>query len=140
MVEGLLIIKFTDFCTVCHHFFLQQINFFSYYFSSLEEYEFSLIFHSIQAKDLRLRTIGRLRSLHKLDGRYVNEEEVALALRCAAGSRISQLSLLTYSRTDTEVPRSLTLGDCTHNITLISRNKPVRESEDDVSWYSKVSI
>ncbi|CAG5119813.1 unnamed protein product, partial [Candidula unifasciata] len=93
----------------------------------------------LKAKDLRYRAIGRLRNLRVLDGKRVDEDEIALALRCAAGSRISQLSLLTYSRTDTVVPRSLSLADSAHIITMISRNKPVKESDSDVFWYTKIT-
>ncbi|GFN97682.1 leucine-rich repeat-containing protein 9 [Plakobranchus ocellatus] len=93
----------------------------------------------LKAKDLRLRTIGRLRNLQVMDLRNVEEEEAARALRCAAGSRISQLSLLTHSRTDTEVPRSLSLGDSAHIITQISRLKPFKSSDLDVTWYLQVT-
>ncbi|CAL1540956.1 unnamed protein product [Lymnaea stagnalis] len=93
----------------------------------------------LKAKDLRLRTIGRLRNLHMLDGKHVGEEEATLALRCAAGSRISQLSLMAHTRTDSEVPRSLSLGDSAHIITMISRNRPMKTSEADTKWYSQVT-
>ncbi|XP_005098353.1 leucine-rich repeat-containing protein 9 [Aplysia californica] len=93
----------------------------------------------LKAVDLRLRAIGRLKNLQMLDGKRVEEEEAALAFRCAAGSRISQLSLLTHSRTDSTVPRSLSLGTCAHIISTVSRHKPMKSSENDASWYSQVT-
>ncbi|XP_059173305.1 leucine-rich repeat-containing protein 9-like isoform X2 [Physella acuta] len=93
----------------------------------------------LKARDLRLRAIGRLRNLEVLDEKKVEDEEAALALRCAAGSRISQLSLLTHSRTDSTVPRSLSLGDSAHVITMISRNRPLKTCETDTKWYSQIT-
>ena len=93
----------------------------------------------LQAVDLRLRAIGRLKNLQSLDGKRVEDEEAALALRCAAGSRISQLSLLAHSRTDQAVPRSLSLGSSAHIITSVSRHKPMKSSETDATWYGQVS-
>ncbi|RUS71694.1 hypothetical protein EGW08_020538 [Elysia chlorotica] len=93
----------------------------------------------LKAKNLRLRAIGRLRNLQVMDLQPVEEEEAGLAFRCAAGSRISQLSLLTHSRTDTYVPRSLSLGDSAHIISQISRHKPVKSGDLDVTWYLQVT-
>ncbi|KAH9489094.1 Leucine-rich repeat-containing protein 9 [Bulinus truncatus] len=93
----------------------------------------------LKAKDLRLRTIGRLRNLHMLDGKQVEEEESALALRCAAGSRISQLSIMTYARTDLIVPRSLSLGDSAHIISASSRNRPLKNCDNDTRWYCQIT-
>ena len=75
-----------------------------------------------------------------LDGLSVTESEATAALRMAAGSRISQVSLLAHTRTDTIRPRSLSLASCAQLLTQISRNKPDRHSENDSEWYSKVSV
>ncbi|XP_033624638.1 leucine-rich repeat-containing protein 9-like [Asterias rubens] len=99
-----------------------------------------LRYNSWQKPDgLRLRTIGRLKSLSMLDGQAVTESEATAALRMAAGSRISQVSLLAHTRTDVVRPRSLSLASCAQLLTLISRNKPDRLSENDSNWYSKVT-
>ena len=45
----------------------------------------------LQPEGLRLRAIGRIRSLTKLNGVTVSENEATAALRMAAGSRISQV-------------------------------------------------
>ncbi|XP_072171420.1 leucine-rich repeat-containing protein 9-like [Diadema setosum] len=88
---------------------------------------------------LRLRTIGRLKSLTILNGQPVTETEATAALRMAAGSRISQVSLLAHTRTDQSRPRSLSLASCAQLLTTVSRNKPDRQSENDSEWYSKVT-
>ncbi|KAJ8046058.1 Leucine-rich repeat-containing protein 9 [Holothuria leucospilota] len=88
---------------------------------------------------LRLRTIGRLKSLTLLNNQPVTESESTAALRMAAGSRVSQVSLLAHSRTDTARPRSLSLLTCAQLLTQMSRNKPDRMSESDSEWYLKVT-
>ncbi|XP_038075835.1 leucine-rich repeat-containing protein 9-like [Patiria miniata] len=88
---------------------------------------------------VRLRTIGRLKSLSLLDGQAVTESEATAALRMAAGSRVSQVSLLAHTRTDSCRPRSLSLASCAQLLTQISRQKPDRLCETDGNWYSKVT-
>ncbi|XP_071079047.1 leucine-rich repeat-containing protein 9-like [Haliotis cracherodii] len=88
---------------------------------------------------LRLRVIGRLKSLTLLDDQPVTEEEATAALRVAAGSRISQLSLLTQSRVDATTPRSLSLNTTAQIVLHMSRQKPEKFGEHDTSWYLKVS-
>ncbi|XP_071832914.1 leucine-rich repeat-containing protein 9-like isoform X2 [Apostichopus japonicus] len=88
---------------------------------------------------LRLRTIGRLKSLSLLDNKPVTESESTAALRMAAGSRISQVSLLAHSRTDLVRPRSLSLLTCAQLLSQMSRNKPDRINENDSEWYLKVT-
>ena len=92
-----------------------------------------------QPSGLRLRTIGRIRSLTKLNGIAVTEEEATAALRMAAGSRISQVSLLAHSRMDPHRPRSLSLNSYAQILTQSSRWKPDRAGDSDNAWYSKVS-
>ncbi|XP_076442127.1 leucine-rich repeat-containing protein 9-like isoform X2 [Babylonia areolata] len=88
---------------------------------------------------LKLRVVGRIKTLKWLNGEAVTEQEGQMSLRMAAGSRISQLSLLTNSRTDTMLPRSLSLGCSAHIICQNSRLKPDKVSENDTSWYNKVT-
>ncbi|CAH1791753.1 unnamed protein product [Owenia fusiformis] len=88
---------------------------------------------------LRLRAIGRLKSLQMLDGTPVIESENTAALRMAAGSRISQVSLLAQSRTDQSRPRSLSLNSYAQVLAQTSRHKPDRVGEQDNLWYSKVT-
>ena len=49
-----------------------------------------------QIDGLRLRAIGRIKTLTILNGQAVTEQESAAALRMAAGSRISQVMGLLY--------------------------------------------
>ncbi|XP_069116713.1 leucine-rich repeat-containing protein 9-like isoform X3 [Argopecten irradians] len=90
-------------------------------------------------ENLRLRVIGRLKSLTLLDGSAVTEGEATSALRVAAGSRISQLSLLTHGRTDESKPRSLNLQAVAQILEKISRLKPEKIGESDSMWYTKVT-
>jgi len=53
-----------------------------------------IIMFCIQPDNLRLRIIGRLKSLNLLNGAPVTEAESSAALRVAAGSRISQVLVL----------------------------------------------
>lgn len=93
-----------------------------------------------QLDDMRIRVLGRQKFLKWLNGEPVTENEMAMALRVFAGSCISQLSLLTNSRMDTVMPRSLAIGSGAHIITTYSRLKPDKVSDADISWYSKVSV
>ncbi|XP_076099461.1 leucine-rich repeat-containing protein 9-like isoform X2 [Mytilus galloprovincialis] len=90
-------------------------------------------------ENLRLRIIGRLKSLTLLDGSCVSETEATGALRIAAGSRISHLSLLTHTRTDNNKPRSLSLLTTPHILEKISRSKPEKMNEHDSHWFLKVT-
>ena len=82
--------------------------------------------------------IGRIKSLRRLDDEPVTEAEATAALRMAAGSRISQVSLLAHSRTDTNPPANLSLLPNAQYLLQSSRNKPDRSGEQDNFWYSKV--
>ena len=94
---------------------------------------------SSQPDNLRLRIIGRLKSLTVLNGAAVTEIESSGALRVAAGSRISQVSLLSFSRTDQHKPRSLSLMSTAQILVTTSRHKPEKIGDHDFHWYSKVS-
>ena len=95
---------------------------------------------TLQPEGLRLRIIGRLKTLTKLDGVPVGDEETAAALRMAAGSRISQVSLLMHSRTDTEPLRTLSLQTQAHTLAMYSNKKPDRAVDLDNNWYLKVRL
>ena len=82
--------------------------------------------------------VGRIKSLRKLDDEPVTEAEATAALRMAAGSRISQVSLLAHARTDAQPPANLSLLPNAQFLLLNSRNKPDRTGEQDNVWYSKV--
>jgi len=97
-------------------------------------------FLPLQPEGLRLRIIGRLKTLTKLDGVQVGDEETAAALRMAAGSRISQVSLLMHSRTDTEPLRTLSLQTHAHTLAMYSNKKPDRAVDLDNNWYLKVRL
>ncbi|KAL8572554.1 hypothetical protein ACOMHN_040458 [Nucella lapillus] len=93
----------------------------------------------LKPEALNLRIVGRIKTLKWLNGEAVTDQEGQMALRMAAGSRISQLSLLTNSRTDSMLPRSLSLGCGAHIIAHNSHLKPDKVSETDTGWYSKVT-
>ncbi|KAJ8308256.1 hypothetical protein KUTeg_013130 [Tegillarca granosa] len=90
-------------------------------------------------ENLRLRVIGRLKSLTLLDGSAVTEIEATAALRVAAGSRISQLSLLSHARTNPEKARSLSLMPTPQILEKLSRNKPEKIGDHDNQWFLKVT-
>ena len=66
------------------------------------------------------------------------EIESSGALRVAAGSRISQVSLLSFSRTDQHKPRSLSLMSTAQILVSMSRHKPEKVGDHDTHWYAKV--
>ena len=86
-----------------------------------------------------MRAIGRIKTLSMLNGAAVLEEESTAALRMAAGSRISQVSLLSFARTDVEKPRSLSLQSCAQILAGSSRLKPDRKGDQDLMWLTHVN-
>ena len=97
-------------------------------------------FHSHQADSLRLRCIGRLRSLLFMDDAEVTQEETNIALRRAAGSRIAYITVLANSRTEKEPLRTLNLSSTADVLMTQSLNKPVKLGEDDKQWLLKVRL
>ncbi|XP_066913375.1 leucine-rich repeat-containing protein 9-like [Clytia hemisphaerica] len=93
----------------------------------------------MKADSLRLRCIGRLRSLLSMDSEDVTQEETNTALRLAAGSRIAYITVLANSRTEKEPLRTLNLSNTTDVLITQSMNKPVKLSEDDRQWLSRVT-
>ena len=81
-----------------------------------------------------------MKTITELDGTSVNENEASEALRVAAGARISQISLLAHSRTDSLRPRILSLCAYAQIITERSRNKPHRGGDQDHLWFSRVGF
>ena len=75
-----------------------------------------------------------------MDDKEITEEETNIALRLAAGSRIAYITVLAHSRTDKELPRTLSLASSTEILMETSRNKPVKLSEDDKLWFAKVIL
>ncbi|XP_056023048.1 leucine-rich repeat-containing protein 9-like isoform X3 [Ostrea edulis] len=93
----------------------------------------------LKPQNIRLRVIGRLKSLTLLDGSAVTEHEATAALRVAAGSRICQLSLLTHARVDSHKPRSLSLMPTAEILEKQSHHRPEKLGETDTHWYQKVT-
>lgn len=93
----------------------------------------------LKPQSIRLRVIGRLKSLTLLDGSGVTELEATAALRVAAGSRICQLSLLTHARVDSHKPRSLSLMPTAEILEKQSHHRPEKISDSDTHWYLKVT-
>ena len=85
-------------------------------------------------------TISRLRMLQELDGKEITEEELTVALRQAASSRISSFTILAHSRTDSNVVRSLSLASTASIILKHSKHKPVLLGEEDTNWLENVSV
>ncbi|XP_078089252.1 leucine-rich repeat-containing protein 9 [Mustelus asterias] len=88
---------------------------------------------------LRPIIIGQLKALTYLDGCIVTEEEVLAALRITAESRLTQLSLLTHSRTDEERPRCLSLMNSAQNLTQLSKMKPNSSVDQTTFWFPKIT-
>ncbi|KAM9842946.1 leucine-rich repeat-containing protein 9 [Aulostomus maculatus] len=88
---------------------------------------------------IRMTILGRLSTLTHLDGVLVTEEEAAEAVRIAAGSKINRASLLAYSRTDRERPRSLSLLSTAQLLCRLSP-APWGLSQDlEPDWTAKIT-
>ncbi len=100
-----------------------------------------------------------MKSLRKLDGSAVSQDEASSALRQVVVSHLSLTTLLGHSHTDTQAPQSLTLApiaETVHResrlggkgrggeggvfIAFISlhRNRPLQLSNSSNDWCSKV--
>ncbi|XP_067941699.1 leucine-rich repeat-containing protein 9-like [Watersipora subatra] len=90
--------------------------------------------------DFRLRVIARMKSLQTLDNTAISESEATAALRLAAGSRISQVHIVSHGRTELNKPRSLSLGSTAQiNSHIASRSLHDRVSDSDSLWLTKVT-
>uniref|UniRef100_A0A8C4GVW8 Leucine rich repeat containing 9 n=1 Tax=Dicentrarchus labrax TaxID=13489 RepID=A0A8C4GVW8_DICLA len=88
---------------------------------------------------LRMTILGRLITLTHLDDMMVAEEEAAVALQMAAGSKINQASLLAHSRTDSDRPRSLSLLSTARLLCLLSPAPWGLNRELELDWTAMVS-
>ena len=92
-----------------------------------------------KAENLRVRVIGRLKLLKKLDGTPVTDLEIAAANRAATNARVSPTSLISNGRTDAHRPRSLSLDPYSQILYLTSKRRPERTSELDSLWLTKIT-
>ncbi|XP_072193456.1 leucine-rich repeat-containing protein 9 [Excalfactoria chinensis] len=87
---------------------------------------------------IRLSVIGQLKNLTNLDGVLITDEEAAEALHYIAGSKITQASLLEYSRTDEEKPPVLSVFSCATILSQISKNRV--DLQMHPNWYSAITV
>nr|ARS01405.1 leucine-rich repeat-containing protein 9-like protein [Oncorhynchus nerka] len=88
---------------------------------------------------VRMTVLGRLISLTHLDDMLVTEEEAGAAVQMAAGSRISQASLLAHSRTDSERPRSLSLLSAAQLLDQLSPSPWDITGDLEQGWTTKIT-
>lgn len=93
----------------------------------------------LKPTDVRLRLISRVKSLCLLDGEKVAESETTAALRLAAGSRVSQVHLLSHARTDLHQPRTLSLHATAQVLVQSSRCVPDRVIDHEGHWLYKIT-
>ncbi|XP_051504244.1 leucine-rich repeat-containing protein 9 [Myxocyprinus asiaticus] len=89
---------------------------------------------------VRTLILGRLKTLTYLDDVLVTEEEAAAAVQMAVRSRINQASLMTYSRIDSERPRSLSMLSSAHLLTQISLSPWKHPHELVPGWTAKITV
>ncbi|KAM7109352.1 LOW QUALITY PROTEIN: leucine-rich repeat-containing protein 9 [Ciconia maguari] len=85
---------------------------------------------------LHLRVIGQLKALTNLDGVMISHEEAAKTLQYIAGSKMTQVCLLEYSRTDEEKTPIFNVFPCTK---ILSICKKV-DSMHCNNWYSVIIV
>ncbi|XP_039175437.1 leucine-rich repeat-containing protein 9 isoform X3 [Crotalus tigris] len=86
---------------------------------------------------MRLSVIGQLRALRHLDGILITGEEAAAAIQYIADSKITEMSLIEYSRTDQEKLHVLSILPYAKILSQISNNKV------DVfqnNWHSSITV
>ncbi|XP_035529277.1 leucine-rich repeat-containing protein 9 [Morone saxatilis] len=88
---------------------------------------------------VRMTILGRLITLTHLDDMMVAEEEAAVALQMAAGSKINQASLLAHSRTDSDRPRSLSLLSTARLLCLLSTAPWGLNRELELDWTAMIT-
>ncbi|XP_068436972.1 leucine-rich repeat-containing protein 9 isoform X2 [Clinocottus analis] len=93
----------------------------------------------IKAKTVRMTILGRLTTLTHLDDTMVAEEEAALAVRMAAGSKINQASLLAHSSTNSDRPRSLSLLSTAQLLCPLSPVTCGLSRELELDWTTKIT-
>ncbi|XP_040925180.1 leucine-rich repeat-containing protein 9 isoform X2 [Betta splendens] len=97
--------------------------------------------HNCWKRPAAVRTLilGRLTTLTHLDDVMVTEEEAAEAARVAAGTQITQASLLTHSRAGAERPRSLSLLPTVQLLCVLSPAPWGLSRELEPNWTSKIT-
>ncbi|XP_015679300.1 leucine-rich repeat-containing protein 9 [Protobothrops mucrosquamatus] len=86
---------------------------------------------------MRLSVIGQLRALRHLDGILITGEEAAAAIQYIADSKITEMSLVEYSRTDQEKLHVLSILPYAKILSQISNNKV------DIfqnNWHSSITV
>uniref|UniRef100_A0A8C2Y7E4 Leucine-rich repeat-containing protein 9-like n=1 Tax=Coturnix japonica TaxID=93934 RepID=A0A8C2Y7E4_COTJA len=87
---------------------------------------------------IRLSVIGQLKNLTNLDGVLITDEEATEASHYIAGSKITQASLLEYSRIDEEKPAVLSVFSCATILSQISKNRVDLQMHHN--WYSMITV
>ncbi|XP_074547471.1 leucine-rich repeat-containing protein 9 isoform X2 [Halichoeres trimaculatus] len=88
---------------------------------------------------VRRTILGSLTTLTHLDDLMVAEEEAADAIQMAAGSKISQASLLVNSRTNDDRPRSLSLLSTAQLLCIPSPANWSMSTELEPGWTAKIT-
>ncbi|KAM9290094.1 LOW QUALITY PROTEIN: leucine-rich repeat-containing protein 9 [Cariama cristata] len=92
----------------------------------------------LKPASFQLSVIGQLKAPTSLDGLLIANEEVAEALQYIAGLKMTQVSLLEYSRTDEEKIPILSVFPCA-KILSICKNK-VHSQMHHNNWYSMIIV
>ncbi|XP_013926947.1 PREDICTED: leucine-rich repeat-containing protein 9-like [Thamnophis sirtalis] len=86
---------------------------------------------------VRLSVIGQLRALRHLDGILITGEEAAAAIQYITDSKITEMSLIEYSRTDQEKLHILSVLPYAKILSQISNNK-VDVCQNN--WHSSITV
>ncbi|KAK5857406.1 hypothetical protein PBY51_010654 [Eleginops maclovinus] len=89
---------------------------------------------------VRMTILGRLTTLTHLDDMMVAEEEAACAVQMAAGSKVTQASLLANSRTNSDRPRSLSLLSTAQLLCSFSPAASGLNQELEPDWTAKITV
>ncbi|KAM6069635.1 LOW QUALITY PROTEIN: leucine-rich repeat-containing protein 9 [Theristicus caerulescens] len=88
---------------------------------------------------LQLSVIGQLNALTNLDGVLISNEEAAKALQYIAGLKMTQVSLLEYSRTDEEKTPILNVFPCAKILSQTCKNKVDSQMHCN-NWYAVITV
>ncbi|XP_037343021.2 leucine-rich repeat-containing protein 9 [Pungitius pungitius] len=94
----------------------------------------------IRSETVRMTILGRLTSLTHLDDTMVAEEEASYAVLMAAGSKITQESLLAHSSTNSGRPRSLSLLPTAQLLCPLSPPPTSLSRELQPDWTEKITV
>ncbi|XP_029316164.1 leucine-rich repeat-containing protein 9 [Cottoperca gobio] len=92
-----------------------------------------------RSEAVRMTILGRLTTLTHLDDMMVTEEEAAYAVQMAAGSKITQASLLARSHTNSDRPRSLSLLSTAQLLCLLCPASWGLHRELEPDWTAKIT-